>query len=804
MLVKESKEKYDPVFASFGMNVLSHDYAESVRRHNLEVNPSRIRTWIPQAGFQENVLRNDADILIIGGRRGGGKMQPLHSKVLTPCGWTTMGELRLGSEVINPTDGRTQRVTRITDHRDKPIYSVLFSDGTRAECGLEHLWLIYRRNGSGLLRSGVMDLEHILPILSEGTEDMFIPLCSAVEFAPSPRVLAPYPTGKRIALEGAELTEEMLLSSIHDRTAILQGICDRIGALDANGDVHLHLKEDTYRERIMFLCRSLGIMVMETTGRDSRHLVLRCHEPRRLFMAEHRNKNGSQAPHRRMKRIVSAEYMGNMDARCIEVDGVSPLYITDGFTVTHNSTVMLLAPARNIDNPNFSCIIFRKEESEIRAGLLKESKKIYSRIGRLREVEMEWVFNSGATIRFEHLQDESKVADRFRGINIPMVLIDEIQLLRYQTIFDLLASNRNSDGIRCQFIGSCNPVDADHWLMQLVGWYINGEGDVIPERNGRKRYFYKYGEDIRDIYWGDSKEEVYAKARDEIDRVLDRSTKEAGLSWENMINSLCFIEGLYSENKIFIKNDPNYVGNLIQQGGEKAIKDFTGKWGRSGGVGNCEISAEDFMKLRTNPEMRTGVHYAVADVALSNNEFIIGAFDGGCLYDVECMVGVGSETAAARVREFLRRHHVHERNFAFDSDGIGQYLKEPFHSDKGGAYAFNNNSASSDRQIWYNLKSECIDRMILDIREGRLSVTAEVWEKRMPDGSTFGEHLMRQRKVLIKKVNTTKNQYISKPEMKSILGGRRSPDEMDMLMMSRIFTIYKPKGNYQGLNLLRL
>ena len=96
------------------------------------------------------------------------------------------------------------------------------------------------------------------------------------------------------------------------------------------------------------------------------------------------------------------------------------------------------------------------------------------------------------------------------------------------------------------------------------------------------------------------------------------------------------------------------------------------------------------------------------------------------------------------------------------------------------------------------------DRMILDIREGRLSVTAEVWEKRMPDGGTFGEHLMRQRKVLIKKVNTTKNQYISKPEMKSILGGRRSPDEMDMLMMSRIFTIYKPKGNYQGLNLLRL
>ena len=163
--VKESKEKYDPVFASYGMKVFSHDFAESIRMHNLEVNSSQIRTWIPQAGFQENVLRNDADILIIGGRRGGGKMQPLHSKVLTPHGWSTMGDLQLGYEVINPTDGKAQKVIRITDHKNKPIYSVLFSDGTRVECGAEHLWLIYRKDGDGLLRSEVTDLADILPAL---------------------------------------------------------------------------------------------------------------------------------------------------------------------------------------------------------------------------------------------------------------------------------------------------------------------------------------------------------------------------------------------------------------------------------------------------------------------------------------------------------------------------------------------------------------------------------------------------------------------------------------------------------------
>lgn len=803
-MVNLCEEKYDPVFASFGIDALSHDYAESIRSRNLETNPSLMRAWIPQAGFQESVLCNDADILIIGGRRGGGKMQPLHSKVLTPDGFVPMRDIHIGSIVTNPTDGGPQRVVNVTDHKDKDIYKVMFSDGSEVECGMEHLWKVYMQEPDGEMSEHVLTLAEITDIMEQGLTDIYVPMTHAVEFSAKDRIRSPYLIGRRAATADTDMLSGLVMSSIKDRMEIVRGVADVCGQRDRASDLHLYLKSEACMDSLVFIYRSLGYFVRTGRRNGMAHIAVRTSDTWRLFKNMRHMSRGLRMENRSMKRIVGVEYSGRMDARCIQVDGITPLYITDGFTVTHNSTVMLLAPARNIDNPNFSCIIFRKEEGEIRAGLLKESKKIYTNIGRLREVEMEWVFPSGATIRFEHLQDESKVADRFRGINIPMILIDEIQLLRYQTVFDLLASNRNASGIRCQFIGSCNPVEADHWLMELVDWYIDKEGDVIPERNGKKLYFYKYGESIKDIHWGRSKEEVYAKAKDDIARVLDEKTIQAGLGWENMINSICFIEGLYAENKIFIKNDPNYVGNLIQQGGEKAIRDFTGKWGRNGSIGNCEISAEDFMKLRTNPQIRTGVHYAVADVALSKNEFIIGAFDGYVLYDVECMVGVGSETAAARVREFLRKHHVQERNFAFDSDGIGQYLKEPFHSDIGGAFAFNNNSASSDRQVWYNLKSECIDKMILNIREERLSVTDEVWNRKMPDGSTFGEHLRRQRKVLVKKTNTSKNQYIPKIEMKRMLGGGKSPDEMDMLTMFQVFQIFKPKGNYHGLSYLKL
>lgn len=65
----------DPVFADFGMEVYSNEFAEKLRAHNIELKKHNRRVWnlIPQAGFQENVLLCDASIQIVGGKRGGGK-----------------------------------------------------------------------------------------------------------------------------------------------------------------------------------------------------------------------------------------------------------------------------------------------------------------------------------------------------------------------------------------------------------------------------------------------------------------------------------------------------------------------------------------------------------------------------------------------------------------------------------------------------------------------------------------------------------------------------------------------------------
>lgn len=76
-----------------------------------------------------------------------GKEQPLSEPILTPNGWTTMGELKLRDKVMS-NDGKAYNVLAIIPHGVKSIYKLLFSDGSWCRCGAEHLWtMIDNRTG---------------------------------------------------------------------------------------------------------------------------------------------------------------------------------------------------------------------------------------------------------------------------------------------------------------------------------------------------------------------------------------------------------------------------------------------------------------------------------------------------------------------------------------------------------------------------------------------------------------------------------------------------------------------------------
>jgi hypothetical protein len=71
-------------------------------------------------------------LVLIEGEEKAGKAQPLNARIATPSGWTTMGELNVGSRIIG-SDGRPTTVTAIYERGERDIYRLTFSDGAEVE-----------------------------------------------------------------------------------------------------------------------------------------------------------------------------------------------------------------------------------------------------------------------------------------------------------------------------------------------------------------------------------------------------------------------------------------------------------------------------------------------------------------------------------------------------------------------------------------------------------------------------------------------------------------------------------------------
>ena len=78
------------------------------------------------------------DTLIVG-PNGVGKAQPLYSKIKTPDGWTTMGEIKVGDKVDNAVGG-VATVVGVYPQGKRDIYEVTLFNGAKTRCCKEHLW----------------------------------------------------------------------------------------------------------------------------------------------------------------------------------------------------------------------------------------------------------------------------------------------------------------------------------------------------------------------------------------------------------------------------------------------------------------------------------------------------------------------------------------------------------------------------------------------------------------------------------------------------------------------------------------
>lgn len=225
------------------------------------------------------------------------------------------------------------------------------------------------------------------------------------------------------------------------------------------------------------------------------------------------------------------------------------------------SWALLAEPLRHIGNPQFGAVLFRRTFPQItnQGGLWDESNKIYPLLNaEPRTADCEWIFKSGATVSFRHLQhDKDKLS--WQGAQIPLIGFDELTHFEESQFWYLLSRNRSTCGVRPYVRATTNP-DADSWVAKLIEWWINQEtGYPIPERAGVVRWFIRRDDQL---IWADSAQELL----------------DAHPGPDTIPKSLTFVPSKLEDNPTLQEKDPGYRANLLAMPEVDRLRLLGGNW----------------------------------------------------------------------------------------------------------------------------------------------------------------------------------------------------------------------------------
>ncbi len=149
----------------------------------------------------ELFLSSDQQLLAIGSA-GTGKAQPLYSKILTPTGWTTMGEIQPHDKIV-AADGTVCKVLQ-TFPQDgvRPVYEIEFHDGSKTRCDEDHLWDAWIPDGRKKTHKHTISLKQLMMQHTFWTNrpknskiNISIDLCEPVEKPTKQLLIPPYTLG---------------------------------------------------------------------------------------------------------------------------------------------------------------------------------------------------------------------------------------------------------------------------------------------------------------------------------------------------------------------------------------------------------------------------------------------------------------------------------------------------------------------------------------------------------------------------------------------------------------------------------
>jgi replicative DNA helicase len=359
-------------------------------------------------------------MIVLAARPAVGKALALDTPLATPTGWTTMGAVRVGDQLI-AADGRQTTVVAATEVlTGRPCFEVEFADGTVIVADAEHGWRTDAVDGAAAVRTTRELAASVWCDGADGTAPrhrvvVTEPLHGTDVWLPGPAYVfgvdrAAVVAGRvlpqdvlaqvDVALDGRTREHDatpdlsaVLRGSVHQRRDALAGVLDVLGEVTPRGCVRLRDLPEALAAEVAELAVGLGFQ-SSSTAAPGRTTVSLCADDD-VFRVERKH-----LAHKRLRAgraddgfraVVDVRAVSSVPVRCVEVDNADHLYLAGRAMVpTHNSTLGLdVARSAAIKHGMATCIFsLEMSRNEITMRLLSAEARVplhHMRTGRLTD-----------------------------------------------------------------------------------------------------------------------------------------------------------------------------------------------------------------------------------------------------------------------------------------------------------------------------------------------------------------------------------------------------------------------------------
>lgn len=161
------------------------------------------------------------EMTLLTGKKGSGKLQPFTAKILTPKGWSTIGQVGVGDKIICPVSGFPVKIKGEYFGENLDIYKITFRDGSSTECCNDHLWKVQTSKDKTNNKSRVIDVNEILKngVRTKKGFRYSVPITKPVNFNKKKITLDPYFLGLMLGDGYLPVKRQVTLTS-HSNEAV--------------------------------------------------------------------------------------------------------------------------------------------------------------------------------------------------------------------------------------------------------------------------------------------------------------------------------------------------------------------------------------------------------------------------------------------------------------------------------------------------------------------------------------------------------------------------------------------------------